>query len=274
MTAIPYVGACFPDASSFLHYLDEIKFGAWRPKFITMHHTGGPSLKTWEGYSRRANPISDAHWMSNLAAYYGNELRWSAGPHFFLTPKNFCVLSLPTKRGVHAVSFNASSWGVECVGDFDSEQFTPDLANRYAEGLACLHLAVGLEPDNYRFNERGLHFHRDDPKTTKTCPGNHVSKDLMVRLIKTKMTEMNPGAHDDDDPIPPVEATSPKTGAVNVAANDFLNVRDEPSGKSPVVRVLHRGDIVSIAGKVKNGDTLWYELNGGDYVAARYVTLT
>lgn len=273
MTAIPYVGACYPTSKDFLSALDKIVFTSWRPLFVTMHHTGGPSLKTWEGYSKRTNPISDAQWMTNLASYYGNEMKWSAGPHFFFTPRNFCILSLPTKRGVHAVSFNAMSWGVECVGDFDSETFTPELANRYAEGLACLHLAAGLQPEDYKFQVRGLHFHRDDPKTSKTCPGKHVSKEQMVRLIKMKMTELAPGAHDDDDPVPPVNATPPRAGVINVAQNDFLNVRDEPSGKSPVVKILHRGDKVSIAGEVKNGETLWYELNGGDYVAARYVTL-
>lgn len=274
MAAIPFVGKCFPKAEQFLEYLDTIQFSAWRPKFVTMHHTGSPSLKTWEGYGKRANPITDEQWMRNLASYYGNEMKWSAGPQFFFTPKNFCVLSLPNKRGVHAVSFNATSWGVECVGDFDSEPFTQQLADRYAEGMACLHIAAGLDPDNYLFNQRGLHFHRDDPKTSKTCPGKKVSKELMVRLIKQKMEAMNPGAHEDDDPVPPVAKVPPKSGAVSVAANDFLNVRDEPSGKSPVVRTLHRGDRVAIVGQVKNGETLWYELEGGDYVAARYVTLT
>jgi hypothetical protein len=51
--------------------------------------------------------ITDAQLMKNLAAYYGNELGRSAGPHFFFTPDNFCRLSLPEKRGVHTVSFNA-----------------------------------------------------------------------------------------------------------------------------------------------------------------------
>lgn len=274
MAPIPYVGACYPTAADFLSALDQIVFSAWRPNFVTMHHTGGPSLKTWEGYGKRAKPITDAQWMTNLAGYYGNEMKWSAGPHFFFTPKNFCILSLPNKRGVHAVSFNALSWGVECVGDFDSEPFTAELASRYAEGLACLHIAAGLEPEDYKFKVRGLHFHRDDPKTSKTCPGTKVSKELMVRLTRQKMDDLSPGAHDDDGPPPPVNVTSSRAGAVNVEANDFLNVRDEPSGKSPVVKTLHRGDRVFVTGEVKNGGTLWYKLDSGDYVSARYVTLT
>jgi hypothetical protein len=277
MTAIPIVGKCFPTLAGFMEYLDTIKFGAWTPKFITMHHTGGPSLATWKTYAHgtRKVPITDAQWMKNLAAYYGGELGWSAGPHFFFTPDNFCVLSLPEKRGVHAVSFNANSWGVECVGDFDAEPFTDDLKNRYAEGLACLYLAVGLTPDNFVKGVRGLHFHRDDPKTTKTCPGKHVSKDVMIAAIQANMIALSGGEHDhDDDAPPPVAVPKKRTGVVNVAANDFLAVRDEASGKSPETRRLRKGDKVEITGEAKNGDTSWFKIAGDDYVAARYVTLT
>jgi hypothetical protein len=273
--SIPFVGKCFPTAAQFLDYIDDIKFGAWRPRYVTMHHTGGPSLKTWRAYAHgtRPVPITDAKWMSNLASYYGNELRWSAGPHFFFTPDNFCVLSLPDRRGVHAVSFNANSWGVECVGDFDTEPFEGAVKAKYIEGLACLHLATGLSLDPFVFKSSGLHFHRDDPKTSKTCPGKKVSKDDVIRLVKAKMAEMSGGSHEDDEPLQPV-VKKDRTGTVNVASNDFLNVRDQPMGKSPVVRVLHRGDLVTIIGETKNGDTQWFELSGGDFVAARYVTVT
>jgi hypothetical protein len=273
MTAIPFVGKCFPTSAKFSEYLDTVEFGAWRPKFVTMHHTGGPSLKTWEGYGNRPKPITDEQWMKNLASYYGNEMKWSAGPHFFFTPKNFCVLSLPNKKGVHAKSFNAMSWGVECVGDFDSEQFTPALANWYAEGLACLHTALGITPGPYRYQTSGLHFHRDDPLTSKTCPGKKVNKGQMIDLVQAKMADMSEGAHEDDDPIPAPVSMPVRSGVINVAANDFLNIRDEASGKSPVVKVLHRGDPVSIVGEVSNAGTLWYKLDTGDFAAARYVTL-
>ena len=276
MPSIPFVGKCFPTAKEFLDYLDEVRFGAWRPRFVTIHHTGGPSLATWKSYGNRKVPITDAQWMRNLAAYYGNERGWSAGPHFFFTPDNFCVLSLPEKRGVHAVSFNATSWGVECVGDFDSEAFTPDLASRYAEGLACLHLALGISPDPYVFNTRGLHFHRDDPKTTKTCPGRKVDKTAITALVKAKMLELTGAvAHDDDDPPPPVSPASRK-GKVSVAAGDFLSVRDEPSAKSPETRRLAPGELVEIVGEAMNGATRWYKIasaDGGDFVSARYVVV-
>lgn len=284
MTAIPFVGKCFHTSKEFLDYLDTIQFKAWKPRFVTMHHTGGPSLATWKTYAHgnRKVPITDAQWMRNLASWYGTPESnggpkggpWSAGPHFFFTPDNFCVLSLPEKRGVHAKSFNANSWGVECVGEFDSEAFTPDLAIRYAEGLACLHVALGISPDPYVFKTRGLHFHRDDPETTKTCPGRKVDKAAMVALIKAQMERLTgSAAHDDDDP-PPAVVPFRRKGRVNVAAGDFLAVRDEPSAKSPETRRLAPGEVIDIIGEAMNGTTRWFKVaspDGGDFVAARYV---
>ena len=84
------------------------------------------------------------------------------------------------------------------------------------------------------------------------------------------------GSHDDDEP-PPILVTKARIGTVNVAANDYLNVRDEPNAKSPVTRILKAGEKVEIIGEAKNGTTLWYKVtseDGGDFVAARYVTVT
>lgn len=194
MTAIPNVGECFSTAEEFLVYLKGIKFGAWRPQFITMHHTGAPNLKTWQDWQTRAKPVSDEQWLKNLAKYYGDTMKWSAGPHFFFTPKNFCVLSPPTARGVHAVSFNAMSWGVECVGDFDREKFDGEIRGKYVEGLACLHIATGLKLLPFEKKVRGLHFHRDDPKTTKTCPGKGIDKAALIKLVQAKIDELSKSA--------------------------------------------------------------------------------
>ena len=65
--AIPLVGKCFATAAEFLAYLERLQFSAWRPRFVTMHHTGSPDLATWRGWQTRAKPVSDAKWMENLA---------------------------------------------------------------------------------------------------------------------------------------------------------------------------------------------------------------
>ncbi len=273
--AIPYIGKCFSTAAEFLDYLDDIKFGAWRPKFVTMHHTGGPDLKTWRGWQTRAKPVTDERWMSNLATYYGSappngpgDGPWSSGPHFFFTPSHFCVLSLPDKRGVHAKSFNAISWGVECVGNFDSEPFDGAVRDKYVEGLACLHIATGLQVDPFVRGVSGLHFHRDDPKTTKTCPGTKVLKPTVVKLVQEKIAQLTGGSHV-EEVITPVSPKKERIGTVNV---DELNVRAAASAKAPLLDILNKGQKVTVIGEASNDGTLWYSIPGG-FVAGRYVTI-
>lgn len=276
--SIPNVGKVFSDAASFLAYLESIQFGAWRPRFITMHHTGAPDLKTWRAWQTRKVPVTDEQWLRNLAVYYGSSKAqggpadgpWRSGPHFMFTPTHFCVLSPPTARGVHAVSFNALSWGVECVGDFDTETMTPELKAHYVEGLACLYVALGMSPAPFERGVRGLHFHRDDPKTSKTCPGLKVLKPDMVAAIAQKIADMTggDGVAEQVQPVP----TQARFGVVTAAAGDGLNVRADASAKAPVVAVLENGDRIAITGEAKNGDTKWFKTADG-YVAARYVKL-
>jgi hypothetical protein len=266
--SIPFVGKCFATAAELLAYLEGLQFGAWRPRFVTMHHTGAPDLKTWRGWQTRAHPITDAQWMQNLAAYYAAPpLNWHAGPHFFFTPSHYCVLSPPTARGVHAVSFNALSWGVECVGDFDSEPFDSVVRARYVAGLAALHMALGLAPAPFQRGQRGLHFHRDDPKTTKTCPGRHVDKAALILEIEAQIADDSCGDH-------PAEQIRPanhekRLGTVLV---DGLNVRAAASAKAPIVKQLDKGDQLEITGQSLNGDTLWLAVGGG-FVAGKFIQL-
>lgn len=269
MASVPLVGKCFPTAAEFMAYLEGIQFGAWRPRFVTMHHTGAPNLATWRGWQTRAKPVSDEQWMKNLAAYYGNEMKWSAGPHFFFTPNNFCVLSPPTARGVHAVSFNAMSWGVECVGDFDVEKFDGAVRDKYVEGLACLHLATGLALEPYERGVRGLHFHRDDPKTTKTCPGKGVQKADVIARVKAKMAAMAGDGDQPDERVEPVAQKNDRTGTVNT---DGLNVRADASAKAPAVASLKKGAKITITGEAMNGTTKWLKIADG-YVSAAFVDI-
>lgn len=273
MSAIPFVGKCFPTAAEFLAYLDGLKWGTWRPRFITMHHSGGPNLKTWQDWQTRAKPISDVQWMRNLASYYGSpppvgpaDGPWRSGPHFFFTPNNFCVLSPPTARGVHAVSFNATSWAVECVGDFDIDKFDGAVRDKYIEGLACLHIASGLALAPFERGVRGLHFHRDDPLTKKTCPGKNVQKDAVIKLVQAKILSMSGGSQPDDK-ITPAPVKKTRTGVVNT---DGLNVRANASGKAPTVKSLKKGTTITITGEAMNGTTKWLAIADG-YVSATFV---
>lgn len=276
MTAIPFVGRCFADKTDFLTYLDSIMFGAWRPLFVTVHHTGGPTLADWMKWQQptaKRGPVSDEQWMKNLASYYGNELGWSHGPHFFFTPKNFCVLSTPTVRGTHAVSFNALSWGVEMVGNFDSEHLEGELLDRYITGVACLHIALGLKPGPYHYKTAGIHFHRDDPETSKTCPGLRIDKNVFVDQVTKKILQMTGGEAPAEKVVAvKLPSSAAKVGTVTgVKANDVLNVRATASGKAAVIDTLKPGEQVKVVGRADNSGTEWLNIEPEGWVSARYI---
>lgn len=155
-------------------------------RFIVVHNTGAPSLKTYRGYATRANPISDAQWLRNLEGFYRDKQRWSAGPHWFVTPNKLGLLAFTpsTVRGTHSPSWNSTSLGVEMVGDFQSEPFDPGVRRNVVALLAELHIWLDLSPDTIRF-------HREDSATThKDCPGKNVIKSALIAEVKAKMEEI------------------------------------------------------------------------------------
>lgn len=296
MGQIRYIGECLPTVEQFLDYMLSYKMSAWRPAYITMHHTGSPDLDVWHTFRTRTPKVDDKKWMGNLATYYGSpaydkngkqiKSAWSSGPHFFITPENFCVLSPPERPGVHAASFNGNSWGVECVGNFDVkkdvDRFTGDLKQRYVDGLAGLHIVLGIDPGGYARGRSGLHFHRDDPKTKKSCPGKGVTKADMVRSIKAAIARLRGGVEikgEDqamgDKAVPVKGAVSTAGRVINVADDDVLNIRAGAGAKNPLVGKLKPRATIEIVGEVRNGSTLWYEIDiAGDangFVSAYYV---
>jgi hypothetical protein len=258
------VGKSFtPDG--FAAYVAGLKFNAWRPRFIVCHNTSAPDTKTWQGWQARKPPISDEKWMQNLVGYYRDDQKWSSGPHLFVTPGAINVFSPLTGPGTHSPSWNAVSWGIETVGEFERDPFNGPVRTNLIAALAVLHAAAGLQPRPYELGVRGLHFHKEDPKTThRSCPGRNMVKADLVTAVEAKIIEMHGGEHTVEKirVVPPV-----RTGVVNA---DDLKVRSEASAKSPIVKALKKGAKINITGEARNGDTLWFATDGG-FVSARYV---
>lgn len=272
MPALSIVGRVFT-VDEFYDYLQKLQWGSWRPKFVTMHHTASPDFRTWQSY--KARNISFEQWLRNLANYYGNHLGWRSGPHFFSSPDGRVgVLSSPTSIGVHAVQFNRLSWGLEVVGYFDrgGDKFDGVARDTAVGALAAMHLAMGWEPGDYRHNARGLHFHRDDTTTSKTCPGNAIDKADVVRAVESRMQKMLGAAPaDDTHDTPAVPVAMPARRGTVKAPDGFLNVRADPSAKSPVLRRIANGDVVSIQSEAWNGSTKWLRIGPDDWVSAAFV---
>lgn len=189
------VGNVF-DIEAFEKHLDSLPSLAWA-KGVCVHHTAYPDL------SMRPKGWTIQH-MRNLADYYGSKLKWSAGPHLFTDEDQIFGLSPLTARGVHAVSFNASYIGIEALGNYDSEDpFSgrgAEVWNTTAHCIALLLKKLGLPA-----NARTILFHRDDPKTTKSCPGKRIGKDWLVAKVEAIMADdradkESPAEPDDLDP--------------------------------------------------------------------------
>lgn len=187
------VGKAFTSLGAFTAYVRGLRFGAWRPRFVVVHNTGAPDAATYAGYIKRG--LTDERWMGNLKSYYEG-LGWSAGPHLFVTPRGICVFSPLTARGTHSPSWNGFTWGVETVGDFNKDPFSGPVKSNLVGALAVLHLEGGLRPAPFALGSRGLHFHKEDVKTThRDCPGKNMDKAALVSEVVAKMDELAQGDH-------------------------------------------------------------------------------
>ena len=165
--------------NNFDAYLNSVEKPSWC-KGVCLHHTASPSL------AMRPKGLLSEH-IVNMADFYKKK-GWSAGPHFFTDENEIFGMTPPDLKGVHAVSFNSSTIGIEVLGDYDTE------FNDKGRGLECWKTTAAatakilnwldLEP-----NYNTVMFHRDDPKTSKSCPGTKVQKPWVLELIRSFNTK-------------------------------------------------------------------------------------
>jgi N-acetylmuramoyl-L-alanine amidase CwlA len=169
----PIVGKRF-SPSEFLEYCLWVKENerfSWSPKGVTIHHTAFPHL------AMRPDGFKETH-MQNLRAYYKDQLGWNSGPHIFTDDNGIWVHTPLSHKGVHARSFNSTHIGIEMLGDFDYKDDPDEGRGKKSTdngkiAAAAILIAFGLNPAN-------VNFHRDDPKTSKTCPGRKIKKQDFV----------------------------------------------------------------------------------------------
>ncbi len=158
--------------NEFQELLKRTQWKTWKPKFIVIHHCAEPSL------AQRPHGFIDQH-MRNLQDHYEGK-GWSAGPHFFVDDDQVWTFSPMTARGVHAVAFNSNSLGLEMLGDYDREDPLTGRGEKVLTTTAC---AVVLLLQRLGLTTAAIRFHRDDPGTSKTCPGKKISKAFFTALV-------------------------------------------------------------------------------------------
>ncbi len=261
------VGKLFtPD--KFEKYVGTLTFDLWRPRFVVVHNTSVPDRQTWDKWQTRTPPITDEKWAKNLEAFYKGQ-GWSGCPHLFVTPAGILAMNPLTMRGTHTPSWNSISWGVETVGEFESDPFEPTIKGNLVAALAILHAAAGLQPRPYELGVRGLHFHKEDPGTThKKCPGKNIVKADLIAAVEAEIVRRNTGEHPADE--------GGNVGVVTTAPGDPLNLRATPSGSATVIATLSNGTKVTVIGGTDVGAARWLNIKAKTdtgWVAARFVTM-
>lgn len=186
MTWTKIVGERF-SASELDTYVRGLTFGAWRPSFVVVHNTSRPRI------TERPHGFTPQH-MQNLVGFYRDTQKWSAGPHAFVDQNGIWIFTPLTSPGVHSPSWNHEAWGVETLGDYETETFTDPIKSNLLDCLTVLHDVMGLDPN-------ALKLHKEDPQTThKTCPGKRVSKPELISEIASRLAAKT----QDDTQLPQV----------------------------------------------------------------------
>lgn len=194
------IGGKFVDVAGFAAHVASLQFGAWRPSFVVVHNTSAPTLANyaeWRAHPEKHGNWTPEQWGRNLASYYAG-MGWLAGPHAFVCPDGILLFTPFTQHGTHTPSWNSITWGIETVGEFESEPFDNGSRTNLIAALGILHNCVGLNPSDYKLGVRGLHFHKEDVKTThRTCPGRNMVKPQLVADVASFMRNLAPGDHAD-----------------------------------------------------------------------------
>ena len=216
---------------SFKEYLKSLALGE-KPWFraVCLHHTFAPNLH------QRPDGLLVKH-VENIRSFYQKDLGWTRGPHLFIDDDQIWGMTPLTVRGVHAASFNSSSIGIEVLGDYDNED------PKNGRGLECWKTAAAatkavLDWVKLPVNEKTVLFHRDDPRTTKTCPGVKVQKPWIIDLIKNSSAAVS---------VPAVKPVGPTFSPL------YTSLRSKGYSDSEI-----RKDLKIVGGKVF-WQNLWLE---------------
>jgi hypothetical protein len=181
---IPIIARFFTPEEFKQYVKDEVvpalkKPAGWKPTFITLHNTAKPTI------AQRPNGFSLSN-MDGLAHYYGVTQGWWSGPHLFVDQNGIWVFSRLDQSGTHSPCYNAKSWGIEQLGNFDTESYDTGAGAKIRDNavaaVAILSIAgkITAGPKN---KNNPLRFHREDTCTDHVCPGNHCNKNEIISSV-------------------------------------------------------------------------------------------
>jgi hypothetical protein len=194
-----------------LERINSLKWTDWQPRGITLHNTAAPTLGQWA----ESGPAHDAR-IRNLQYFYEDEKGWHAGPHWFVSRNFINWFSNPLLPGVHSRCFNRTHFGIEMVGDYDSEDFNSGDGALVRDNAVFLIAALNLK---FGFNPDDLTFHVECNRDNHACPGRKVVKADVIARVRTAMDAIRSDVRS--------TTTAPVNRFLNVTATEFGGEGDE-----------------------------------------------
>ena len=174
--------------STFKQYIQSIPLlqMVW-VKGVVLHHTWLPDL------AMRPQGFQAQH-IENIVDFY-KQNGWNRGPHAFIDEDQIWGMTPFDQKGIHAASFNNTHIGIEVLGNYDRDSVVT------GRGLLCWQTAlkcVDLLFERLAIppTASNILFHRDDPKTDKTCPGTLVKKEWVLATLATLRQDRLRGYHE------------------------------------------------------------------------------
>jgi hypothetical protein len=167
---------------TYAEYLKKLTPPSWA-KSVTLHHAWAPSL------AQRPKGLIIQH-IVNIKGFYQGK-GWRSGPHLFTDEDQIFGMTPLSETGVHAISFNSNSIGIEALGNYDSED---PFSGRGLEVWKTTAAATKATLDWLKLpvSSSTVKFHNEDPKTSKSCPGYKIKKDWVLDLINSANTSAVP----------------------------------------------------------------------------------
>ena len=140
---------------------------------VVLHHTWAPTMGQWRG----------AMTMRSMQRYY-QRLGWDRGPHLFIAvgaqnPDDDGIWQMTplNERGIHAGTANSWAWGIEVVGNYDVQSWSPAMADMVRGATLAL-----MNWRSIGVSRLTLIGHREVP-SPKTCPGRLIDMNVVRRLF-------------------------------------------------------------------------------------------
>jgi hypothetical protein len=169
-------------------YVAGYSFGTLAPSRVVLHHTWRPTQAQWAGLSS----------MRAIQRFYAGK-GWTAGPHIFAAPDGIWLATPMSEVGIHAGLGNGSlaqgwySLGLEMVGDFNEARPQGPVWSYAVAVMGELSRRLMIAPS------RLISFHRDYT-STKSCPGQTVTKDWVWSSVNAYLSNAPPPPPPPPDP--------------------------------------------------------------------------